>query len=140
MVSEPSPLTLPGGDSAWENFCLKFRDGIFIRIFGLGTEFLTPIFKLGTEIFPGRIFPKVNFPGQNFYLPGNTPLLFLLQNFHPPRHFFFVSFCHLLRFWEKLGFVVNTSLVDNVFALSLTREGAGTIIFRVNFSEKIRVF
>ncbi len=30
-----------------------------------GTEFSPPFLNSGTEFFPRRIFPKVNFPGQN---------------------------------------------------------------------------
>jgi hypothetical protein len=40
-------------------------DRIFTPIFKLGDRIFTPIFKLGERFFPGRIFPKVNFPGQN---------------------------------------------------------------------------
>jgi hypothetical protein len=34
-----------------------------------GKNFLPPFLSSGTEFFPGRIFPKVNFPGQNFSSP-----------------------------------------------------------------------
>ncbi len=51
----------------------------------VGTEFLPPFLSLRTEFFPGRIFPKVNSPGQNFSLPGIKQTTLLSHSWSSPN-------------------------------------------------------
>ncbi len=53
-----------------KNICQKFlRRFVLNALFTLpnpqGTGFLPPLLSSGTKFFPGRNFPKVNFPGEN---------------------------------------------------------------------------